>query len=68
VYKSCCGATLVNYALQSKKIFLLWGEISYSDGSNSQFKLLNNFLMSKSYGILNFIFFLSFLAIFLNYF
>jgi hypothetical protein len=54
-------------ALQSKKSLLLWLEISYLGGSNGQSKLLNKFLMSKSYGILNFIFF-ELSTYFLNYF
>jgi hypothetical protein len=44
-------------ALQSKKPLLLRGEISYPEVSNDQFKLLNNFFISKSYKILNFMFF-----------
>jgi hypothetical protein len=51
-------------ALQSKKTLLLRGEISYPEISNSQSKLLINFFISKSYRILNFIIFLSFLTIF----
>jgi hypothetical protein len=50
--------------LQSKELVLLRYEILYSDGLNRLSKLLNNFFMLKSCGILNFIFFLSFLAIF----
>jgi hypothetical protein len=39
---------------KAKKPLLFWGEISYPEVSNCQSKLLNNFFMSKSYGILNF--------------
>jgi hypothetical protein len=44
-------------ALQSKKILLFRGEILYSEVSNSQSKLLNNFFILKYYSILNFIIF-----------
>jgi hypothetical protein len=44
-------------ALQSKKPFLLWGEISCPVGSNGQAMLLNNIFMSKSCGKLNFMIF-----------
>jgi hypothetical protein len=44
-------------ALQSKKSLLFRAEISYFQVLNDQSKLLNNFFMSKSYRILNFIIF-----------
>jgi hypothetical protein len=47
-------------ALQSKKSLLFRGDISYSEVSNGQSKLLNDFFMSKSYRILNFMIFLAF--------
>jgi hypothetical protein len=53
-------------ALHNKKPLLFRGEISYPDVSNDQSKLLNNFFISKSYRILNFMIFLSFLTIFKN--
>jgi hypothetical protein len=45
---------------KAKKLLLFLGEISYPEVSNGQSKLLNNFFMSKSCGILNFMIFWAF--------
>jgi hypothetical protein len=66
IYVCVCVCVCVDalWCFAKKKIFLIRQDILCPDGSNGQFKLLNNLFMSKYYGILNVMIFLRFLTIF----